>query len=413
MQEMMQKAEILIQSKRYTQAAGLLEKVINQFPDNPYVLGRYAQVLIELEKKDEGLAVINNAIALAPEEDFLYYIKGYGLIGKESYREAETSLREAIELNPEGSMYFSMLGHLMLVRRRFDEALEYADESLELDPENTQGLNVRSTALLKLDRKEDAATAIEGALNEDPNNPYTHANYGWGLLEQGKHKESLTHFAEALKLDPNFEFAQQGMMEALKAKYVVYRWFLKYAFAMGNLTAQYQWGIIIGFYLLTNFLDKLSRTVEWLRPFLSPIVFIFILIAFSTWVITPLSNLFLRLNPYGKHLLRKDQMQSSTLVGISLLICILGGLSYLLFQNDAWLSVAGVGFAMMVPLSLAFSPSKYKNGFLYYAIGLAGIGLLAIVTSFSNGEAFNGFTTIFIFGFIAYQWIANYLRSDF
>ena len=164
---------------------------------------------------------------------------------------------------------------------------------------------------------------------------------------------------------------------------------------------------------MTNFLGKMARQIEWLGPFLYPIVFIFVIIAFSTWVITPLSNLFLRLNPYGKHLLRKDQIQSSNLVGISLLVCILGGLSFFLFQNEAWLSVAGIGFAMMVPFSLAFSPSKYKNGFLYYALALAGVGALAIFTSFTNGETFNGFTTIFVFGFIAFQWIANYLRSDF
>jgi tetratricopeptide (TPR) repeat protein len=412
-EQMLQKAEILIQSKRFKQAATVLEDVMVKMPDNPFVLGRYSQVLFELKEMEKGAEVINSAIALQPENDFLFYIKGYGHLMNDQYQDAEKALTHAIHLNPEGSIYFAMMANLKIVRKKYSEALKYADESLALDPENTLGLNARSTALLKLDRKEESVKTIQGALNENPNDPYTHANYGWSLLEQGKHKESLNHFAESLKIDPNFLYAQQGMMEALKAKYLLYRWFLKYAFAMGNLAAKYQWGIIIAIYLGTRFLGNLAENVAWLRPILIPIVVLLVLFAISTWIITPLSNLFLKLNTYGKHLLTKEQKSSSNFVGLSLLVCLFGGLAFLIFRNEAWLSVAVYGFAMMIPWSVAFRPAKYKYSLLIYAIGLAVVGAGSVLTTFATGELFNGFTPIFVFGFVAFQWIANFLSSDF
>ena len=67
-------------------------------------------------------------------------------------------------------------------------------------------------------------------------------------------QKALEHFKESLSKDPNFEFAQVGLLEAIKATNPIYRLFLKYAFAMSKLTAKYQWAVIIGFYLLFKLL---------------------------------------------------------------------------------------------------------------------------------------------------------------
>src|SRR5690606_2150752 len=105
-------------------------------------------------------------------------------------------------------------------------------------------------ALIKLDRSEESFETIEGALREDPNNAFTHANYGWGLLEKGNHTKAMEHFKEALSHSPNLDYAQAGMLEAIKATNPIYRLFLKYAFWMGNMAAKFQWGFIIAFYIL-------------------------------------------------------------------------------------------------------------------------------------------------------------------
>jgi hypothetical protein len=199
------------------------------------------------------------------------------------------------------------------------------------------------------------------------------------------------------------------MLEALKATNPVYRLFLKYAFWMSNLTAKYQWGVIIGFYLGFRVLRTIARSNEALQPFIIPLVFALALVAFSTWIIAPISNLFLRFNKYGQLLLGKKEKLSSNLVAVSLGVFIIGLLLYFALSDEKMLSIAVYGFAMMLPLGTMLSPSKNKYGLLVYTIILAVVGLIAIRMTFSTGEMFNSVTIVFILGFIAFQWIANYL----
>ncbi|MEL7005773.1 MAG: tetratricopeptide repeat protein, partial [Bacteroidota bacterium] len=310
--------------------------------------------------------------------------------------------------------YFALLANIKLSRKKFQEALELSNKALELDAENILGLNTRSSALLKLNDKEESFKTIEGALKEDPNNAYTHANYGWGLLEKGDHNKALKHFKESLKNDPNFSYAQAGMMEALKAKYLVYRLFLKYAFWMSNLTARYQWGVILGFYFASRGLNSLAANNAAWEPFITPILTLMAIIAFSTWVITPISNLFLRLNKYGKHLLSRKQMLSSNFVGVSAVIFLLSILAYVIMSDERWIVTAAFGFAMMVPFSTMFAPTKYKYSLLIYTGIMLILGLVAIFEAFATGRLLNQYTTIFFFAFIGFQFVANYLliRED-
>jgi len=221
--------------------------------------------------------------------------------------------------------------------------------------------------------------------------------------------EANRYFREALKLDPNFTYAQSGMLEALKANNIFYRLFLQYSFWMGNLTSKYQWGVIIGFFIGFRLLRALAAGNENLRPYLTPIIILLALIMFSTWIITPVSNLFLRLNKYGKHLLGKQEKMSANFVGISFLIFISGLLAYMLLGDEKYLPVAVFGFAMMLPCSSMFSPSKNKHALVIYTIAMALVGLGSIFITFQSGEIFNVLSTIFVLGFVAFQWVANYM----
>ncbi len=403
------KVDILIQQKKYSEAERILKDLLTEDSTNIQFLALLADVCLQQGKTDAALSIIDNAIGLSPDTPALFYIKSTICIEKENLVEAEKNLARAIQLDPHDAAYFALLAHIKLYRKKYEEALQLADQSLAIDPENLVGLNTRSNALLKLNKSAESFATIEGALREDPNNAYTHANYGWGLLEKGQHKKALEHFREALKNDPGFEYAQAGMLEALKASNPVYRLFLKYAFWMGNFSSKYQWGVIIGFYIGMKALRLLASNNETLQPYLTPMIIALALIAFSTWVITPISNLFLRFNVYGKYLLSKKEIRSSNFVAISLAVFLLGLTAYLFAGTDEYLAIAVFGFSMMLPLSSIFLPSKYKTALVSYVAVLGLIGIAAIVVCFSTGELFNAMSTLFILGFVAYQWIANLL----
>lgn len=407
-EETIQKVIILLQQQNFEQAEKELSSALGVYSDDVQLLGLMSEVKLKLEKLDEALMLIDSAIGLDPENAYLFTIKARIYIQKKQYAEAEKNLKQSLEIDPFSADCYSFLAIIKLNRKKYQEALELADKALEIDPENILGLNTRSNALIKLNKKKDAFQTIEGALREDPNNSYTHANYGWGLLEKGEVKKALIHFSEALKHDPGNEYAQAGLIEALKARYFIYKLFLKYSFWIGNLTSKFQWMFFIGFYLSVRLLRGIAAANESLAPFLTPLIFLLAIIAFSTWVITPISNAFLRFNKFGKHLLTRHEKISSNLVGISFLVFVMGTIAYIFSTHIAFISVAFVGFTMMIPSNLFFRATKVNNVLKIFTISLAVLGLCSIITAFVYNNVFNIFSIIYFVGFFIFQWVANY-----
>ena len=403
------KIEILIQQKRFAESEKILSDLLREDPNNIYYLSLLAEVNLQQDKYDKANNLIDNAIGLKPDSSHLFYIKSRIASLQDDPREAEKHINQAIKIDSWDADYFALLASIKMDLKQFNEALETANRALEIDSENMLALNTRSMALIKLNRSEESFATIESALREDPNNAYTHTNYGWNLLEKGDYKKALEHFKEALTINPNFVHAQSGMLEALKATNPVYRIFLMYSFWMNNLTAKYQWGVIIGFYLCFRALKSIASNYEALSPYLNPLIVLLALIAFSTWIIAPISNLFLRFNKYGQLLLDKKEKMSSNFVAVSLGVFIVGLLLYFIMSDEKMLAIAAFGFAMMLPLGTMFLPSKSKNGLLIYTIILAIVGFTAIGLTFSFNQLFNIMTFVFLLGFVGFQWVANYM----
>jgi tetratricopeptide (TPR) repeat protein len=403
------KVGILIQQKKYDAAEKILRQMLAQEPTNIHYLALLAELNLQQDRIEKAESIIEDAIGLSPDTAHLYFIRSRIEIQKDQYDEAEKSIQLSITLDPYTADYFAWLANIKLARKQYEESLSLANQALEIDAEDLLALNVRSTVLIKLNRKEESFQTIEGALRKDPNNAYTHANYGWGLLEKGDHKKALEHFKEALKNNPNYDYAQKGMMEALKAKYLIYRLFLRYAFWIGNLSAKYQWFVILGLYFGNRALRSLTKVNPELEPFLLPVIILISIFAFSTWVIRPLSNLFLRFNEYGRFLLGKQEKISANFVAVSMAIFLGGLISYALLADERFLFVAIYGFAMMVPISVMFTPSKY-NAFMIYTIAMAVIGLASLGAAFANNfPLFENLGIVFLVGFVAFQFIANFL----
>lgn len=401
---------ILLQQGRYAEAESLLKNLLATDAHNTHLQAMLAETLLMQDKAEPAMEVIDMAIGSTPDEPYLFFVKARVLANQENYKAAEEMLATAISMDPYEAGYFAYAAQIKLIRKKFDEALEQADQALAIDPEHVLALNARSTALQKLNRKEESYQTIQGALREDPNNAYTHANYGWGLLEQGDHKKAMEHFRESLKADPDNDYAQAGLLEAIKAKNPFYRAFLKYGFFMNNLTAKYQWAVILGILFGTRLLRGLAATNETLRPFLTPLVFLIGVLAFSTWVITPISNLFLRFNKYGRFLLSTPEKQSANVVAACLAIFLIGLGAYLLLKDERFVTVAGFGFMMMVPGSAMFSAPGGKKLLLYYGLAMALVGIAAIVQTFTSGEVMTIWAMIFVAGFVAFQWVSNFIN---
>jgi tetratricopeptide (TPR) repeat protein len=403
------RARLLMEQRRYREAEKELQKSLTIDPNNSDTLALLSICKSEDKKFEEAEKLIQTAISIDPSNPFLIYVFSKLLYDQDKLSDAEKNIREAILLNPFSADFFGLLSAIYLQRKEWERGLEYANKGLEISPDHLSCLNLRSTALIKLDRKEDSYNTIHEALHYDPQNAFTHANLGWGLLEKGDHKKSLDHFKKALQIDPQLEFAKAGLVEALKARYFIYRIFLKYAFWIGNLKGKAQYGILIGFYIGSRILRGIAASNPSLEPFIMPIIFLYILFAVTTWIIGPLTNLFLRLNIYGRYALSSKEIMTSNFVGISLLIGAISFLTYFIAGNELFLYLGIFGVSMMIPLSSMLSPLKKKGKTILIAytaaLGLAGItGLILFSLGNPNSEIF---ATIYLVGIAIYQWVAN------
>jgi tetratricopeptide (TPR) repeat protein len=406
---LIQRAEILMQQQRWPEAEPLLREALLSDPENAYLLAQLAEATLQQDNNKEALSIISSAIALEPRDAGLFLLKARILLHSRDLKKAEIFVRHSIDLDTHSAGAFAVWALIKLHDHRFQDALNLANESLKLDPGNLLALNTRSTVLIKLNKKQESFNTIKGALKEDPNNPYTHSNYGWGLLETGDYTRALEHFREALKNDPGHESARDGMAEALKAKYFIYKLFLRYSFWINKLSRKEQWFFIIGLYLLTMYFRSLSVNNHHEINIYTPIYYLLFGFAFSTWVIVPVSNLFLLLNPYGKYLLDEEEKMNSTFVGGFFALCFLGILLNFVFDDDAYIALAGYGFLMTIPFSSFFTKSKYRSEVMIMAVALALVGFGSIATAFLTGEIFNWGTILFLAGLFLFQTRMNYL----
>jgi len=410
---LLERAQQLIQWQRYNDAEKELRQVLAVEPERVEALALLAICQAEQKNTDLAIETIQNAIGLQPDNDYLLYLQSLFYLRQEKIKEAEKFIRNAIAIQPHKAEYFGLLAAICLNRKEWQLAVDNANAGLAIDPENLQCLNARAQALYKLDKKEDAYKTIQEALNKDPENEYTHTNLGWSLLEKGDHRQALVHFREALKINPSYAYAKAGMVEGLKSRYWFYRMFLRYAFWIGNLKGKAQWAILLGMYFGIRFLDNVASNNPSLAVILNPIIYLYFAFAISTWIITPLSNLFLRLNVYGRYALTRDEVRASAFVGVALLIGVAAMVTWLVNGHQWFLLVGIYGLSMMIPLGSMFTArSPRSKGILIgYTAALAVVGLAALIMPFFNVEIANTILTVYTIGILAYQWIVNALLT--
>ncbi len=404
------RAQILIEQGRYKDAEIELGQQLGQSPNDPSIFALLSICKHEQGASEEALQLIEQSISLMPDEPNYLYLCGKYHLEAGKYDKAEQLIDNAIVLEANDADYYMAKAVIKSRKKLWQEALDCANIGLNINPAHIGCLNIRSQSLVKLDNKEAAYDTIQEALYYDPENSYTHSNVGWGVLEQGDHKKALEHFKTALKLDPTNEWAKAGLVEALKARYWLYRIFLQYSFWISNLQSKSQWLVLIGFYASSRILNYLGEQFPSLNPFVTPLITIYIIFAISSWIITPLSNLFLRINKYGRYALDKNQIKSSNYVGISLLISILSIIVYFIKPIEGFFALSIFCFLMMIPFAIMYNHTgrgkKSYYLFIYIWIMFA-IGLIAVLLTFNTGNVANLFSIAFLVLTFAYQLLAN------
>jgi Flp pilus assembly protein TadD len=344
----LQRAELLMEQSRYELAEKELRLALIEAPSDAEAHALLALCLTRLKQFGSATQEAETAIGLDPELPFAYYAHAIVLAQRNYFSQAEAAIGRAIGLAPNNTQYYAHLARLRIEQRHWQDGLLVAEQGLALDPEDVECTNLRAMALARLGRRSEAGTAIETALKRDPENPDSHANMGWSLVENGQPQRALEHFREALRLDPESDWAREGIVEAMKARYWIYRLVLGWFLWMLSLRARTQWLVLIGAFLGFHALRYLAARNSSLAPWMMPLLIAYVAFALMTWLASPLSNLALRLNRFGRLALTREQTVTSNWVGLCVLSAVVAITTYLVGGNIDYLLCA-ITCALVVP----------------------------------------------------------------
>ena len=402
-----------MQRGRYRDAESVLRQALVADPTDATAHALLALTLLYRARHTDALLEAQAAVRFAPDDPFGHYAGALVLLQMGNEDEALSAIHAAIRLAPEMARYHAVEGSIYLRKRDWQRALDAAETGLRLDPRHVQCANLRAMALVKLGRKDEAGQMLDAALARDPENAMTHANQGWALLHQGEHQQALHHFREALRLSPSLAWAREGIVEALRARNPIYRLLLRYFLWMSRLQIRAQWGLIAGAFILNNVIDYLALNVPVLRPILAPLNYLYIAFAFLSWTARPLFSLLLRLDRFGRLALSDEEIVASNWVGVCLLAAVGSLIAALVTGYGVFLTAAISALALIVPVAgiFHFRPGKRRALFIGYAVVLTLMAVGGLVLTLLGSSLGPQLSTLFMWGWILYSWIANAVSS--
>ncbi len=433
METALQKAHLLLQTQRDKDAEKALREMLAANPTNASAHSLLAYALYRQDRNEQALMEANTAIGLAPGDAGTYYVKALILLSMSLPSQAQAAISEALRLDPESASYYGVLGMTYLQQKAWKKAIAAAADGLRFDPEHVNCLNVKARAQTMLGRADEAGDLFTEALALDPENANTHANRGWAALQRSDYEGAMTHFREALRLDPMSDWARAGILEALKARRVLYRPLLRYFLWMSRLTTGEQWGVVVALSGVRRALRVIAKQVPLLYIIVIPFSLLYSLFAFLTWTGRPLFALVLRLDRFGRLALPKEEVVASNWIGAclltslgSLVLAVLSGVATVVWSfplfSQAFLILALAAFLMMMPISGIFRISSRhprmkprRTALIIYSVGLALLAFAAFVAALIHPVWGTGVAlvlgAIFLTGWMLNSWIANLLIS--
>ena len=374
----LQRAMVLIEQSRHDLAEVELRQELLQDPHRSHVHALLALCLANGEKFAEATAAAQTAIANGPDEAFAHYALAFVLCQRNRLPEALSAIGEAIRLDPSDADYLALQSQILFDRRDWPAALAAAEAALEQDPAHSVANNVRAMALERLGRRQQAGDTVEATLARDPSNPTTHVVQG--LLKVGRDPDAaIVHFSEALRLDPTNDAARAGLVEALKARNVVYRWMLNYFLWCQRLSGRAQWGLMLGGYFGVRMLSGVGeRNPDW-KPWITPLIVAYILFVWTAWLAYPFFNLLLRFSRRGRQALSDDQRRGTTWLAVALVFTLVPLALWPLTGEWLWGLAALRAGVCVIPISAIH---RCQRGWPRWA--MAGISAAVVLLAVAN-----------------------------
>jgi superkiller protein 3 len=211
-------ARALIGSGRDRDGLALLDRLVKETPDNPYLHFQQGLALYGKGDVEGAIARFRQAIALDPKYATAHYNLGVALKDKGDVEGAIARYRQAIELDPKYATAHNNLGVVLHHKHDVEGAIARFRQAIALDPKDAQAHYNLGLALYHKHDLEGAIAHYRQAIELDPRNAPAHNNLGLALQDRGDLEGGIACFRQAIELDPKLAQAHNNLGVALKAK---------------------------------------------------------------------------------------------------------------------------------------------------------------------------------------------------
>jgi tetratricopeptide (TPR) repeat protein len=381
-----------------------------------------AEILYLAEDGDTmgALARVDEWLAEYPESGVMHALKASLLLDAGRPVDADQSVRLALQHSDDEDPRFARIiaANVALALREPDRVMQYATELLQDDPADEVAIMLEARALALLGKWEDAKhraeyvlagdpdheeavqlrlAAIESMrggkakLSEDewaafaakfPHNAVARTGRAWALLQRGKSRDAEAEFRDALALDPTADWAREGLLITLKARYPGYGLLLRFFDWMQSFAPNTQTMIVFGGIFGFRILRNVARENPAMGVVIYPLLAIYIAFVVASWLADPLLNLLLLAKAEGRALLKGAERTAALLVGAALGTASLAALAGWAFSIEN-LMLSGLVFGLAsfsIAAAYQCAEGKYRTRMQLWAgtvVVLAFIGATA------------------------------------
>jgi eukaryotic-like serine/threonine-protein kinase len=211
-------ANALRHSGHTDEGLALLDRMVRERPDNPYLLFQQGFALAEQGKVAEAEAAWRKALALKPDDAEAHCNLGYALRGQGKHVEAEAAYRKAIALKPDLAMAYNNLGAGLNGQGKRVEAEAACRKAIMLQPDLAMAYSNLGNALHGQGKHVEAEAACRKAIALKPDLAMAYTNLGVALDDQGKHVEGEAAYRKAIALKPDLAIAYSNLGAALNGQ---------------------------------------------------------------------------------------------------------------------------------------------------------------------------------------------------
>jgi len=363
-----------------------LDALREDYPDSGFLLALRAWMLIDLQHLADADADVRAALAQPDNEDPRFALIVAATVAL-ALREPDRVLAytaQILDADPsdEAAILLDARGRALL--GRWDEVKARAEYILAGDPDNEEAaqLKLLASQIALGERARLSEKEWDAFAERFPHNAFGRAGRGWSFLRGGRRGDAEAEFRDALALDPGADWAREGLLLTLKARYPGYGLLLRFFFWMQSFTPGTQMLIVFGGLFGYRVLRGVARDNPSMRYLIYPVLAAYVAFVVLSWLADPLLNLLLLTTPEGRRLVTGDKRVAAQRVGAVL------AAGVLLFLAGWGLDRSNMGFSGLVMGLAAFAitaayqcePGKYRTRMLWWAAIVVGLALVGAAT---------------------------------